>query len=215
MNRRLMLKQLSALAALAAAGPAVLAQQQEGLRFQAMPNRIAPETEGKIEVIEFFHYGCPHCRNFHPLIKTWLETLPEDVAFRANPVIWGSEQLKGLARLHITAVRSGTLKIIQDNIFAGVQDEHLPLHTEAGVSDWIAKQGVDAKAFMDTYKSFAIQGLVQRADQVTRAYKVQGVPTVAVDGRYITSATIAGSHENSLKVVDKLIQLVREESGRG
>lgn len=215
MNRRLMLKQLSALAVLASAGPAVLAQQQEGLRFQAMPNRIAPETEGKIEVIEFFHYGCPHCRNFHPLVKTWLETLPEDVVFKANPVVWGSDQLKGLARLHITAERSGTLKAIQDKIFVGVQDERLPLHTEAGVSDWIAKQDVDAKAFMDTYKSFAIQGLVQRADQVTRAYKVQGVPTVAVDGRYITSATIAGSHENALKVVDKLIQLVREENGRG
>ncbi|MBW7861270.1 MAG: thiol:disulfide interchange protein DsbA/DsbL [Rhodocyclaceae bacterium] len=212
MNRRAMLKQLSVLGLLASAGPAVLAQ--ENLRFRKMPNRIAPEEAGKIEVLEFFHYGCPHCRDFHPLIKQWLESLPGDVAFRAVPVIWGNEQLRGLARLHYTAERTGTLAKLQDGIFAGVQDERLPLFTEEGVADWVGKYDVDAKAFMDTYKSFALQALVQRADQVTRAYKVQGVPTMAVDGQYITSASVAGSHENALAVVDKLIEMVRTEGGR-
>ncbi len=210
MNRRLMLKHLAAAAALSAVGSTAFAQRRSEM-YQTLPNRIPAETPGKIEVIEFFHYGCPHCRNFYPLMKHWLKSLPEDVAFRAVPAIWGNEQLRGLARLYYAAERTGTLDQLEEAIFAAVQDEKRPIHTEAGVRDWIGRFDLDAKGFMDTYNSFALGAMVQRADQVARAYRVQGVPTVAVGGRYLTSASMTGSHENTLKVVDELIQRVREE----
>ncbi|HRP96340.1 MAG TPA: thiol:disulfide interchange protein DsbA/DsbL [Rhodocyclaceae bacterium] len=211
MNRRLMLKGLAVLAALSATAPTVLAQQGGGELYNILPNRVASETSGKVEVIEFFHYGCPHCRDFHPLMKEWLKRLPEDVEFRAVPAIWGNAQLRGLARLYYAAERSGHLASLEDAIFAAVQDERLPIHTEEGVRDWIGRFDLDAKAFMDTYNSFAMQAMVQRADQVARAYRVQGVPTMAVGGRYVTSASITGSHENTLKVVDELIVKARAE----
>jgi thiol:disulfide interchange protein DsbA len=212
MNRRAMLKQLSVLGLLASAGPAVLAQ--ENLRFRKMRNRINPEEAGKIEVIVFFHYGCPHCRNFDPLFAEWTRTVPEDVSLRSNPVIWADATLRGLARLHYTADRTGTIEQLRKAIFSGVQDSKLPLHTESGVADWIKRFDIDAKKFMDAYKSFGMQALVQRADQVTKTYQVSGVPTVAVAGQYMTSPSMTGGHENTILVMDELIQRARTEGGR-
>lgn len=210
-DRRGVLKQLSALMALSVAGPALA--QQRGASFETLPNRIPSETPGKIEVIEFFHYGCPHCRDFHPLIQAWKKDLPQDVSFRAVPAIWDNEQLRGLARLYYAAERTGHLDQLEEAIFAAVQDRRQPLFRAEEVSAWVEGfDDIDAQAFMDTYNSFAIQGLVKRADQVARAYQVRGVPTMAVDGRYITSASLAGSHENALKVVDQLIEKARAES---
>lgn len=205
MNRRHMLQYSAAFAALSATPSLLLASGP----FQTLATPVPQETPGKIEVIEFFHYGCPHCRNFHPLISEWKKKLPSDVAFRAVPAIWSNEQLRGLARLYYAAERAGVLDKVESAIFVAVQDEKRPLFTEEGVRAWIGSTGVDATAFMDTYGSFAIQGLVQRADQIARAYRIQGVPTMAVGGRYLTSATLSGSHANTLKVVDDLVAKLR------
>lgn len=210
MNRRLMLKGLTAVAALTAGGPGAFAQANREL-YQTLPNRVPSESPGKVEVIEFFHYGCPHCRDFHPLMKHWLKSLPDDVAFRAVPAIWANEQLRGLARLYYTTERTGNLDKLEEAIFVAVQDDRRPIHTEAGVRDWVGRFDVDVKTFMDTYNSFALQAMIQRADQVARAYRVQGVPTMAVGGRYITSASVTGSHEKTLSVVDELIVKARAE----
>ena len=208
MDRRTLIKQFGALAVVGALPGTVLAQRED--QYQTLPNPIPPENEGRIEVVEFFHYGCPHCRNFHPLIKHWRQSVPEDVDFRAVPAIWGNEQLRGLARLYYTALRTETLELIEESIFAAVQDERRPIFNEAGLRDWIKRFDIDETAFFETYNSFAMQTLVQRADQVARAYRIQGVPTMAVGGRYITSASITGSHERTLQVVDQLIERVRE-----
>ncbi len=207
MNRRQVLVQLGALAMAGAAAPAVFAQSQE--QFQALANPIPPEVAGKIEVIEFFHYGCPHCRNFHPLVKDWSKRLADDVVLVKVPAIWGNEQLRGLARLYYAAERTGTLDILEDGIFEAVQDRRLPIHNESGVTDWIKRFDLDHQGFINIYKSFALQAQVQRADQIARAYRVQGVPTLAVGGRYLTSASMTGSHQATLEVADQLIQRVR------
>lgn len=209
MKRREALKHLGLLT-LAGAAPLAFAQQRAP--FEVLANRVPGEVEGKIEVIEFFHYGCPHCRNFHPLVKDWLARLPEDVAFRKVPAIWGNEQLRGLARLYYTAERTETLGLIEESIFAAVQDERRPIHTEDGVRDWIGRFELDQKVFMDTYKSFALQAMIQRADQVARTYRIQGVPTMAVGGRFITSASMTGSHQGTLEVVDRLVEQIRSEA---
>lgn len=206
MNRRLMLKSTAAFAALSATPSLLLASEP----FQILATPVPQDSSGKIEVLEFFHYGCPHCRDFHPLITEWKKTLPDDVRFTPVPAIWGREQLRALARLYYAAERAGVLDEIEPAIFVALQDKKIPLFTEAEVRDWIGSTGVDATVFMNTYNSFAIQGLVQRADQLARTYRIQGVPTMAVGGRYLTSATMSGSHANTLRVVDQLVERVRK-----
>lgn len=206
MNRRLMLKSAAALAALSATPSVLLANEP----FQTLPNPVPQDTSGKIEVLEFFHYGCPHCRNFHPLLQEWKKTIPEDVRFTAVPAIWGRDQLRALARLYYAAERGGMLDKLEPQIYVAIQDQQKPLFTEAEVRAWIGSTGVDATAFMDTYNSFAINGLVQRADQLARTYRIQGVPTMAVGGRFLTSASMTGSHAATLKVTDQLIERVRK-----
>ena len=192
MNRRDALK----LAGLAIALPAANVAWANETYLELNPAQKGDDPS-KIEVLEFFHYGCPHCRDFHPLITAWKKKLPADVAFRAVPAVWNNAQLSGLARL----------------FFAAVQDDKRPLFNEQQVSEWIAGKVGDAAKFIETYKSFGVGSMVQRADQLARALKIQGVPAMVVGGRYLTSASLTGSHENTLKVADELIARVRKERG--
>lgn len=208
MNRRRMLQHSAALLALGATPSLLLAAEP----FQTLAKPVPQETPGKIEVLEFFHYGCPHCRNFYPLVQEWKKTLPADVAFRAVPAIWGNEQLRALARLYYTAERLDVLDKIEEPVFVAIQDERRELSDETSVKAWVGSTGVDVEAFMETYNSFAIPNLVQRADQLARAYRIQGVPTLAIGGRYLTSASMAGSHVAALQMADQLIEKARAEA---
>lgn len=212
MNRRHALLHLAALAGASAVGAPAFAQNPTYTPVKPPQPTADP---GKIEVIEFFHYGCPHCRDFDPLLEHWLEALPDDVAFLRVPVIWGNPDLKQLARFYYAAEAVGVLDTLHSKVFTAFQDERVPLTTEQGVSDWVAENGVDAKAFMDAYKSFGVESKIQRADQVARAYRINGVPTLAIDGAYLTSASMAGSHEAALKVADDLIAKVRQSKSKG
>lgn len=208
MNRRRMLQHSAALLTLGATPSLLLAAEP----FQTLAKPVPQETPGKIEVLEFFHYGCPHCRNFYPLVQEWKKTLPADVAFRAVPAIWGNEQLRALARLYYTAERLDVLDKIEEPVFVAIQDERRELSDETSVKAWVGSTGVDVEAFMETYNSFAIPNLVQRADQLARAYRIQGVPTLAIGGRYLTSASMAGSHVAALQMADQLIEKARAEA---
>ena len=205
MDRRSMLKQMAAVVGVAATAGKVSAQQPFAEVNPPQPTGDA----GKIEVLEFFHYGCPHCRDFDPLLEKWVAALPKDVEFKRVPAIWGNAQLKELARFYYTLEVTGELHALHSKVFTALQSDKVPLNTEDGVRAWIAKQGGDEKRFMETYKSFGVQSMVQRADQIARAYKIQGVPTLAIDGKYLTAGSMAGTHENALKVADQLIQRVR------
>ncbi|AVR89835.1 thiol:disulfide interchange protein DsbA/DsbL [Thauera aromatica] len=171
------------------------------------------DDPSRIEVIEFFHYGCPHCRDFDPLVAVWKKKLPADVAFRPVPAIWNNAQLSGLARLYYAAEVSGALDALHGGIFGAVQDDKRPLFTEEQVREWVEGKVADPAKFIETYKSFGVGSMVQRADQLARAMKIQGVPTIVVDGKYVTSASLTGSHESTLKVTDELIARVRAERG--
>jgi thiol:disulfide interchange protein DsbA len=211
MNRRDALKNLAAAAALLSfAGAGARAAENP---FVVLNPAQATDDPSKIEVVEFFHYGCPHCRNFDPLIEGWLKTLPQDVVFRRVPAIWNNAQLLGLARMYYAAEVSGELHALHGKLFVAVQDEKRALNSEEDVRAWIDGKVADSRKFMDAYKSFGVNSMLQRADQRARAMKVQGVPTMAVDGRFLTSASLTGSHEATLKVVDQLIARVRSERG--
>ncbi len=208
MDRRRALKNVAALAGLAAIGGRAFAQSTQ---YNTLDPAQPTEDPSRIELIEFFHYACPHCRNFDPLLEAWLVNLPQDVYFRRVPAIWGNPKLKNLARLYYSADATGDLHKLHGQVFGAFQSDHVPLDTAEGVRNWIAGKGVDADKFMAAYNSFGIQSKLTRADQLARNFHVQGVPTMAVNGKYTTSASLTGSHENTLKVIEELITKVRNE----
>jgi len=206
MNRRDALQQLSVLALLASPAAIVLGQTREN--FQVLKSRVPVNAAGKIEVLEFFHYGCSHCQDFDPLIAQWAERLPNDVAFMQVPAVWG-KPLEALARLHFTLL-SMKRSDLHGTIFAAVQTQRLPLDNPDVVREWVKTNKLNESTFMNVYKSFGVNTQVQRARQLVGSYKIDSVPTMAVDGRFVTSASMTGSHEATLKVVDSLIERVRQ-----
>ncbi|MCP5236708.1 MAG: thiol:disulfide interchange protein DsbA/DsbL [Zoogloeaceae bacterium] len=210
MDRRQALKNVAVLATLAVTGGRAFAQERS---YNTLDPAQPTEDASRIEIIEFFHYACPHCRDFDPLLEAWLVNLPQDVSFKRVPAIWGNPKLKQLARLYYTAEATGDLHTLHGGVFAAFQSSKIPLDTEPGVRDWVASKGINADKFMAAYKSFGIQSKLSRAEQVARNYRIQGVPTMAVDGKYTTSASLTGSHENTLVVIDELITKVRSERG--
>ncbi|WP_332673429.1 thiol:disulfide interchange protein DsbA/DsbL [Aromatoleum sp.] len=208
MNRRLALKQLAALGALSAFGSSALAQPQA---YQTLGTKVPTEVAGKVEVIEFFSYGCPHCHDFEPLLNNWSKGLPGDVNFIKVPITFNRAEWTTLARIYYTLDVMGEAGKRGPAVFAAIHDEKRPLHREDALMEWVAGSGIDAKRFSDTYKSFGVQSKVQRANQIAAAYKVSGVPMMAVDGRYIISASTAGGYDQMLKTVDELIARSRTE----
>jgi len=202
MNRRDVLQQLGALALLAGPVGRALAQGQSSA-YKLVEPPVPTDVPGKIEVLEFFHYACPHCHDFDPLVQEWLKKLPADVAFSRVPATWNS-QLKNLARVYYALQVTKHLDALHEKIFVAVQQDRERLFEEDGLREWIGRQkGVDVKAFMDAYKSFGVNASVGRADQLARAYKVDGVPLLAVGGRYLTSASMmSGSRDAAVKEVD-------------
>jgi protein dithiol oxidoreductase (disulfide-forming) len=168
------------------------------------------EAKGKIEVIEFFWYGCPHCYTLEPHIEAWLKTLPPDVEFRRVPAVfnqrWGHD-----AAIYYTLESLGLLDKLHRPLFDAIHKSNLRTDNEAALNEWLQKQGVDAKKFMDTMKSFGVQSKTRRAVQQTVAYKIDGTPAMAVDGRYTVSAEQGRTQQGMLKAVDSLIAMARKQ----
>ncbi|MDR1062349.1 MAG: thiol:disulfide interchange protein DsbA/DsbL [Azoarcus sp.] len=211
MNRRDVLRQLGALALCAGAAGFALAQERN--RFITLSPPVQTGVEGKIEVVEFFYYGCPHCRDFDPLLQEWLKNLPADVVFTRVPVSWGDRDARrqGEARLYYALQSVKRVGDLHEKVFAAIQDARMNPVNEDEVREWAGDQGLDAKAFMSAYKSFGVQTQVRRAMQLAKAYKIEGVPTLAVDGRFVTSASQTGSHQAALAEVDRLIGIARRK----
>ena len=149
-------------------------------------------------------------------MHSWAKNLPDDVVLRRVPAIWENPQLRELARLYYTLESLDLVDTLHEKVFVAVQEQRLPLHTEEGVRKWLADQdaGVDAESFFATYKSFGLQAMLQRADQHARAFRIRGVPALAIGGQYITSGSTAGSLEGALVVADELIVRARSELSR-
>jgi len=206
MNRRDVLRQIGALGVLAS--PAGFVFAQSGAAFRPLNPPVPTDVAGKIEVIEFFYYGCPHCREFDPLVREWAKKLPADVVFNRVPATWGGSDRYRVAeaRMYYTLLATKNLERLHEKVFVAVQDQRVNLRDAEEVREWAAKQGVDAKAFIDAFKSFGVETQVRRAGQLDKAYKIDSVPTMAVAGRYVT---VAGDHKETLETVNKLIVKVR------
>lgn len=208
MERRDVLKQLAALAGLSAVGAPAFAQS--ATQYEPVNPPQPTSDPARIEVLEFFHYGCPHCRDFDPLVQDWVKKLPADVAFSHVPAIWGNANLRALAQFYYAMETAGIAHDLHPKVFKVFQDDKVPLMTEEGAIQWVTDNGFDGKKFADAYKSFGVRGKVQRADQLARNYRIRGVPTLAIGGQFLTSASMAGSHESALTVADQLIERIRQ-----
>jgi len=170
-----------------------------------------PTERGKVEVIEFFSYMCPHCAHFEPVLAPWAKALPKDVVFRRNPVVY-RPQWEAPARLFLTLEAMNEVDRLHAAAFNAIQVEGSNLTIEAGVMEWAAKKGLNARKFSDVYNSFALQSKLQRAKQATADYGINSVPAIVVAGKYrAPTEDFKGTHEDLLKIVDALIVKARSE----
>ena len=169
-----------------------------------------PETGNKIEVIEFFYYGCTHCYDLEPYLKKWMSSAPKDVAFRRIPAVFRDNWVP-LTKTFYTLEALGEINQLQSAVFEAIHVKQINLNNEQTLLDWMEQHGVDRKKFADAYNSFSINNRADFAKKLTRAYGVEGTPTLVVDGKYLTGPGMTGSHESALQVVNELINKARQE----
>lgn len=171
-----------------------------------------PGPNGKIEVIEFFSYGCPHCRDFNPVLHQWAERQSGDVVLRRVPVSFGRGAWARMAQVYYALEAGGNIAKLDEAAFKAIQDERANLSTDDAAEAWAASKGIDGKKFVATMNSFSVRSQVQRGDQESNAYRIPGVPALVVDGRFLVAS--AQSHEQMLSIVDGLIAKIRKERGK-
>ena len=181
---------------------AVLAQRPNYVEL----NPAQPvETTDKIEVLEFFWYGCIHCYNLEPKLETWLKTLPKDVEFRRVPAVF-NERWAHDASIYYAFEAMGLVDKLHRPFFDAIHRDRLRTDNWQNLSAWLEKQGVDTKKFETTVKSFGVQSKTKRAIRLTTGYKIDGTPAMAVHGRYTVP-----SSEGMLGTVNQLVAQVRKQ----
>ena len=161
----------------------------EGKQYTLLSPPQTPETQGKIEVIEFFSYGCPHCYHFHPLIDAWAAKLPPNVTLVRVPVSFGRAQWGQLVRTFYTLQALGELKRLDGAFFDAIHKDQRPLFDEESITAWAASKGIDAAKFRETFESPAVTAKALHANDMSTSYQVDGVPKMVVGGKYIVQAS--------------------------
>ena len=181
-----------------------------GKDYMKLDRAVPTETEaGKVEVIEFFWYSCPHCSAFEPSFAQWVKNAPKDVVVRRVPVAF-REDFAPQQRLYFALEAMGLLDKIHGKVFQAIHVERLPLSTDASILAWVEKQGVDKNKFADTAKSFGVASKLKRAVQLQNDFKIEGVPSLGIAGKYYTDGTLTGSMERALQVTESLLAQVRQ-----
>jgi thiol:disulfide interchange protein DsbA len=193
-------------AALAMSLPALA--QTAGKDYTPISPAQPTDDPAKIEVVEFFSYGCPHCSDFHPLVSAWAARQPGDVVFKRVPITFGRAAWANLAKLYYSLEATGDLARLDGEVFKAVHNDRLNLFEEKAIVEWVARKGVDQKKFTEAFNSFGVMSKVKRGDQLAQAYKIQGVPAMAVDGKYLVGDM---GFKEKLAVADKLIAKARGE----
>lgn len=212
MKRTLLLALSWIVAAFAAfALSAHAAELEVGKQYTLVNPPVTPSNPGKIEVIEFFSYGCPHCSEFNPLVHEWAAKLPKDVSIRRVPISFGRPAWARLAKIYYALEATGDLDKLDADVFFAIHKQGNGFATEESIVKWVASKGIDAKKFSDAFNSFSINSQVQRGDQEGAAYRIQGVPAIVVDGRYLVINEGAGGYAGLLSITDGLIAKARSE----
>jgi thiol:disulfide interchange protein DsbA len=183
---------------------------KSGKDFLTLDRPLATEAgAGKVEVIEFFWYSCPHCHAFEPAFGQWVKNAPKDVVVRRIPVSF-RDDFAPQQRLFFTLEALNLLDSLHVKVFHAVHVEKQPLNTDASILAWAQKQGVDKAKFEETYKSFGVASKLKRAVQLQNDFKVEGVPSLGIAGRYYTDGSLAGNMDRALKVAESLIAQTRQ-----
>lgn len=194
------------------ASSVVMAEPQAGFEYMQTQQAIPTENPAKVEVTELFWYGCPHCYQLESQLAVWVKKLPKDVEFRRVPGIPRPDWAPGAKAFYAMEALGITDKLHSAFFDAIHKQKIVKPNDDAGIISWITKQsGLDRKKVEDAYNSFSVNTKMMRAMQVFRASGATGVPTLIIDGKYITSSTMAGGNEEMLKVADQLIEKARAE----
>jgi thiol:disulfide interchange protein DsbA len=186
-------------------GFAQAATYKEKIHYERVQPPQPTTTGDKIEVVEMFWYGCPHCNNLEPYVNRWLKKMPKNVQFVRIPAIFRpSWELH--ARAFYTAEILGVLDKTHDAMFAAIHKLRQRMDSEKAIMDFFAKHGVSNDDFKRVFHSFAVEAKVRRAKDMSQRYGIDGVPSLIVNGKYRTSARLAGGAANIFKVVNYLVE---------
>jgi len=182
----------------------------EGTNYVRLSQPAPVSANGKIEVIEFFWYGCPHCNAFEPTLDAWQKTLPADVAFRRVPVAFSDEPFGAHQRIFYALESLGLVEKMHRKVFYAIHNERMRLAKPDEIAAFMGKNGVDPAKFLEAYNSFSVQTKVAQAKQLAQAYKIDAVPAMGVQGRYYITGTMSGGNDKMPAVVDALVQRIRK-----
>ena len=183
---------------------------RSGKDYITLERPVATEAgNGKIEVLEFFWYSCPHCNQFEPAFEQWAKNAPKDVVVRRVPVAFRDDFVPQ-QRLYFTLEAMNLVDKMHLRVFTAIHGEKLMLNSDAAVLAWAEKQGIDKTKFEQAYKSFGVATKAKRAVQLQNDFKIEGVPSLGVAGRFYIDGTLAGSMPRALQVADALIAQSRQ-----
>jgi protein dithiol oxidoreductase (disulfide-forming) len=192
---------------------ALRAQPAGDAGYSTLSTALQTENPAKIEVAEFFWYGCIHCFNFEPALEAWVPKLPPDAYFRRIPAVFGEPRGARDAAIFYSFEALGLLGKLHRPLFDAIHKDRLRTDNAAAFEGWLAKNGLDPKKFDATMKSFGVQSKVKRANQLTGGARIDGTPALLVQGRYTISAEQGGSLDGMLVNAMRLLPLVRKTLG--
>ncbi|KIQ36685.1 DSBA oxidoreductase [Variovorax paradoxus] len=177
-----------------------------GSEYLVLDKRVPVDAPaGKVEVVEFFSYNCPHCNDFEPALEAWAKTAPKEVAFRRIPVPFVGNDVEAKQRLYYALEALGKVDEFQPKVFNAIHKQRQNVNGDANIIAWVAANGIDGAKFKEVFTSFGVASKAKRASQMTDAYKVAGVPAMAVAGRWYVDGETAGNMTNVLQVVNFLV----------
>jgi thiol:disulfide interchange protein DsbA len=203
----------AALASMAMSAAAVSAQSapyQEGIEYVSLDKRVPTEAgKGKIEVIEFFWYSCPHCNAFEPRFASWVKALPKDVEVKRVPVRF-RDDFEPQQRMYYVLEALDKVEALHGKLFQAIHVEKQNLGSAEALAQWADKNGIPKAKFVELYNAFGVVTKAKRAHQLQEAFKVQGVPALGIGGRFYTDGSLSGSMERALQITDYLIAEIRK-----
>jgi thiol:disulfide interchange protein DsbA len=200
-----MIKGLLVAAALFISGTA-LAEAELGKDYNLL-NPPQPTSTKKIEVLEFFFYGCSHCFHLHPLLSGWEKTMPKDVELVFVPTVF-RDSWEPMANTYYALESMGKQQQLHDALYRAWNEQNMALVDEDTIADFVAKHGVDRAKFIAAYNSFAVQSKVTRAKQMIRSYRIDGTPTLVVEGKYVIEGL---QPEDTIRALKDVIVKARKE----
>jgi protein dithiol oxidoreductase (disulfide-forming) len=194
----------------------VLAQPVAGRDYSRIDPPQPTDSGKKVEVIEFFYYGCPYCNDLQSPLGSWLKKKPSDVEFRRAPAVFQDTWVPLTTAYHALDAM-GLVEKLHLDVFAAVHAQKIRLSSPAILFDWVEKKGVDRQKFINTYNSFGVRSRVQRSIEMTRLYDIPGTPALTVDGKFLVAPSMtlkadkSVDYERYFRVLDQVITQARKE----